>query len=558
MVNTIHRSIVEKLQVEVPDTAGSDEIFGVSSKLVETNEERFKESLKNNIPCYVHRETFVVEHDTEKNKVIFKRYFVRKNPVEVKKIKTIKLKTYKAYKSLTIDIATGDFTTYSIDTGGRRRKKHTPVVRKTIFTHQVISVIESIFDGNLIPKESIHDGLNKGIKILGYDQEITSMFSQEYLKIVYRDNKKKINIYNYVSVFIAHNFLKKLGIKLPNTHNILEYASNFKIDKKSYIDKSIYSYYANYFGADELFIRGLFDYRDQLNMSVYIGNKDRVKSDNWFTDAITAPIVESFYAINEEGLTILYKLGYTLSEIKSSQQLLNIVYTRENNQIVFYKNPLELPLDILIENKEFFRSIIKDTTLDTIMNMLNTLRTLHDVYGIKTSAYIMYLSSTNIILKALHQAVEETGLYVVSKPFLNRLKKQLPKNAKCSVTKHINKKIENESSIFSLLKNHETAYSTIQITHKTEKMRLMVYESSINYRIYDKKISLSLIDKPSKTYLLDKAFRNFSRNYEKNKNKLKYSGLKAHYSVKRFEELLRENFSEKDLKSITENLVYLK
>jgi len=72
MVNTIHRSVVEKLQVEVPDTLGSDEIFGITSKLVETNEEHFKESLKNNTPCYVHRETFVVEHDTEKNKIIFR------------------------------------------------------------------------------------------------------------------------------------------------------------------------------------------------------------------------------------------------------------------------------------------------------------------------------------------------------------------------------------------------------------------------------------------------------------------------------------------------------
>jgi hypothetical protein len=57
---------------------------------------------------------------------------------------------------------------------------------------------------------------------------------------------------------------------------------------------------------------------------------------------------------------------------------------------------------------------------------------------------------------------------------------------------------------------------------------------------------------------LDKAFSNFNRNYNKNKNKFKYIGLKAHFSIKRFEELLKERFSEKDLKIITDNLVYLK
>jgi hypothetical protein len=550
MVNTIHRSIVEKLQVEVPD---SDEIYGISSKLVETNEEHFKECLKNNVPCYVHRETFVVEHDTEKNKVIFKKYFVRKNSVLVQKIKTIKLKTYKSYKSLTIDMVTGDFTVYSTETGGRRGKKRIPVIRKTIFTNKVMSVMESIFDGNLIPKESIHDGLNKGIKILGYDQEITNMFSQEYLRITYRDNIKKINTHNYVSVFIAHNFFKKFNVKLPNMHNVLEYANSFKKNKKSYAGKSIYTYYANYFDTDELFIAGLFDYKDQLNMNIYVSNKDLKDKEDWFCEPTIEPVKENYYQINEEGLTILYKLGYTLSEIKSNQQLLNIIYSRDNIQTGFYKNPLELPLDILFENKEFFRAIIKDTTLDTVIIMLKTLRTLRDVYGIKTSPNFMYLSAVKSVLSTLHQSVEETGLYVVSKVFLNRLKKQLPKNAKCSVTKHINKKIESVSSIsFSLLRDERETFgsATIYVTYRTEKMKLMVHESFIDHRIYNEKIKISCF--------LDKAFSNFNRNYNKNKNKFKYIGLKAHFSIKRFEELLKERFSEKDLKIITDNLVYLK
>jgi hypothetical protein len=288
-------------------------------------------------------------------------------------------------------------------------------------------------------------------------------------------------------------------------------------------------------------------------MNVYVSNQGKDKVE-WFHERKDT-VRENYYLVNEEAVTILYKLGYTLSDIKSSQQLLDIIYSRDNSQVGFYKNPLELPLDILIENKEFFRSIVKDTTLDTLITMLKTLRDLRDVYDIKTSGYLMYSTSIGPILSALQKSTEETGLYTVSKAFLNRLRKQLPKNSKCSVTKHINKKIEDGKSIFPLLISTNSACATIYVTYKAEKMKLIVYDDQINYRIYGKKITLN---EPTKDYVLDKAFGKFNRNYHKNKNKFKYVGLKAHYSRKRFEELLKEKFSEKDLKIITDNLVYLK
>jgi hypothetical protein len=86
-------------------------------------------------------------------------------------------------------------------------------------------------------------------------------------------------------------------------------------------------------------------------------------------------------------------------------------------------------------------------------------------------------------------------------------------------------------------------------------MKLMVCENDINYRIYNKRITLNGL---TKNYVLEKAFGNFNRNYHKNKNRFKYVGLKAHYSRKRFEDLLKEKFSQKDLKIITDNLVYIK
>ena len=194
MVNTIHRSVVEKLQVEVPDTTGSDDIFGSSTKLIETNEENFKESLKNNVNCYVHRETFVVEHDTEKNKIIFKKYFVRKNSVEIEKLKTLRLKTYKTYTSLSIDIITGEFSVYKIESGTRKKRKPKPTIRQTVFTTQVMSIIEGVFDVNLIDKNVFYEGINKSLNIFD-----TLVFLVNYNKYILYKGR---NIYSYEILLI--------------------------------------------------------------------------------------------------------------------------------------------------------------------------------------------------------------------------------------------------------------------------------------------------------------------------------------------------------------------
>lgn len=566
MVNTIHRSIVEKLQVEVPDTSGSDEIFGTSSKLIETDEEHFKESLKNNVNCYVHRETFVVEHDTDKNKIIFKKYFVRKNSVELKKLKTIRLKTYKTYASLAIDIKTGEFSVYKIESGTRKRKPK-PTVRQTVFTTQVISIIEGIFDVNLIDKFGIYDGLNKGLSVLGYNEKITEIFSEDYLKKVFRDDSKKLKTGDYANVFVMFNYFRKLNVILPEACSILEYSRNFRNDKKDYSGKTMYNYYAKYFDVDEEFITNLFGYLEQLNTNVYYNNKGKIDTNSWFTSK-TTETKENYYSINENAVTILYKLGYTSYEIKNSEKLFKLVYSRDGNTVGFYLNPSKSPLDILDENKDFFKGVVDNSTIENdiigvIKNMLNTMRILRDVYGIKINTDTMYYKSIDGILLSLSHAVEKTGLYTVSQPFLNRLKKQLPKKSKCSVTKHINKKIINEGvNMLNYLSYHQDGgdkrCATILVTHKAEKMRLMVHESFINHRIYDRKIRLSSLEEHSKTYILDRAFGNFYRNYNKNKDKSKYVGLKAHYSRKEFERLLKEKYSEKDFKSIVESLVYLK
>ena len=387
MVNTIHRSIVEKFQVDLPDDKPFVGLFDEDdgyriplvspSKITTVDEETFKKALKDNKQCWVHRDTFVVEHDTVKNKIIFKRYVVRKHTVEIKKFKTLKLKTSRGYKSLSIDISNGEFSTYSIETRHKKRIKSIPIVRKNVFTWQALTVFEGIFDYGLLGPKAIIDGLNKGTKILGYDEEITSMLSDKFMKKIYQDSDKKIHIWNYATIFMMHNYFKKLRVSIPNMVNILNHAYSFRIDKKSYSGKSIYAYHADYFGTDEGFIGGLLDYRDQLNAQIYQSNKNK-DPEEWFFDSKikTAQVKEPYYCINEEGVTILYELGYTLSDIKSSTILLNMVYARDSN-LAFYKNHLELPVDVLVENKEFFRSILEDSTIQTI---INTIKIIHCLF----------------------------------------------------------------------------------------------------------------------------------------------------------------------------------
>ena len=567
MVNTIHRSVVEKLQVEVPDTTGSDDIFGSSTKLIETDEENFKESLKNNVNCYVHRETFVVEHDTEKNKIIFKKYFVRKNSVEIEKLKTLRLKTYKTYTSLSIDIITGEFSVYKIESGTRKKRKPKPTIRQTVFTTQVMSIIEGVFDVNLIDKNVFYEGINKSLNILGYNEKIDEIITEGYLKRVFRDDNKKLKIGDYFGVFIMFNYFRKLNLILPEACSILEYARHFRDDKKNYSGKTMYAYYAKYFDTDEEFIANLFDYKEQLNTNVYYSNKGKEEKFNWYLDKqAEGNVKEIYYTINENALTILYKLGYTSHEIKNNNKLFKLVYSRDNtidNTIGFYLNPSKLPLDILIENKTFFKSIIEnqvEVDLNTITKILNIACILRDVYGIKINTDIMYYRSIDGILSSLAYTVEKTGLYTVSQTFLNRLKKQLPKGSKCSVTKHINKKItENSEPVLWRIGQDDGSkrFATIILSYRKEKMRLIVRENFMVTRVYNKKVSLSTSNE-TKNGVLEQHFSKFNRNYNKNKNKLKYAGLKAHYSKKEFERMLKEKYSEKDFKSIMENIVYLK
>lgn len=579
MLNTIHRSIVERFHVEVTDT-----IFDVFSdneepitKLEISDEEKFKDALKRNIPCTVHRETFVVEHDDEKNKIIFKKYFVRKNSAYVKKISSTRLKTYKAYKSLSVDMNTGEFSIYTADASSKK-KQSKPFIRQSIFTAQVLTAIEGIFENGLIENTEILTGINKALALFRVRESLTQIVSNDRLRTIFNRGDRQINLGTYFNYFLIVNYLKKMGLNEHNDYNILEQANNFRLNKKNYIGKSIYQYYADYFKAEESFVRYIFQYRDQLNIHIYEKNKNKKDLDWWDSSATKKENEkESYYNINEFGLTILYNLGYTIYDIKTDHNLLEVVYNRNDSYGSLHFNALQenissLCLDVLVDNKEFFKSMIKQHPeyVKTITQLIKDFRILRDVYGIKIDMETLYYCGSTFIFKSLGAAVETTGIYTVSKNFLSRLKRQLPQNTECGIAKNINRKINlNDqhkgwnTGIISGLYNgdNEKRFATLMLTHKKTKLKLMVGEDYINHREFKGKTKLSVFDfdsKKEKTSELTKSFYKFNSNFNKNKNKSSYVGLKAHYSRAEFEKLLSQEFSEKDFKMVSENLVYLK
>ena len=582
MLNTIHRSIVERFHVEVTDTivnVFSDNDEAGYKRLEISDEEKFKDALKRNIPCTVHRETFVVEYDDEKNKVIFKKYFVRKNSAYVKKISSTKLKTYKAYKSLSVDMNTGEFSIYTADVSSKK-KQSKPFIRQSIFTAQVLTAIEGIFENSLIENTEILTGINKALALFGVRESVIQIVSNDRLKIIFNRADRQINLGTYFNYFLIVNYLKKMGLNEHNDYNILEQANNFRLNKKNYIGKSIYQYYADHFRAEESFVRYIFQYRDQLNIHIHEKNKNKKELDWWDSSNTKKENErENYYHINAFGLTILYNLGYTIYDIKTDHNLLEVVYNRNDsygsspfNTNILHENISLLSLDVLVDNKEFFKSMIKQHPeyVKTITQLIKDFCVLRDVYGVKIDMETLYYCGSTFIFKSLGAAVETTGIYTVSKNFLSRLKKQLPQNTECGITKNINKKINlNEqhkgyvTGIISGLYNgdSEKRFATLILTHKKTKLKLMVGEDYINHREFKGKTKLSVFDfdsKKEKTSELTKSFYKFNSNFNKNKNKSSYVGLKAHYSRAEFEKLLSQEFSEKDFKMVSKNLVYLK
>jgi hypothetical protein len=548
---------------------GYDDKLTLVNALVEVDQETFNASLKDKKPCFVTRFTFVVEHDTEKNRVIFKRYFTNKRSVMVARINKNHLKTHRSYDSLSIDIKTGKFSIYRASTG-KKNKRLKPTIRQTAFNLRTLNMIESIFDSGLIDSDEIKAGVNKGLSLMGYRHSVTDYYDEGVLQRIFNTPNKTITFVDHFKTLLALNYFTKNNIKIPNEHSILEHAQNFRLNKKDYFGKSIYDYYADYFDVSVKFIKDVFEYKDNLNYWVFVNKKNG--KENWFdeeSDKIKKNTL--YYSIDEFNLTILYKLGFSVSNIIANKKLSSFLFVQENHVTQFYKNPAKkIPLDILTRNKSSLINIllIENAPRDIIYNLLDKIKIIKDVYGVSVNPDIIYHTDIDQIALALNEATCETGLYTVSKSFLDKVKRVVNnKKIKCSVKpmNRVNKDAKIAESFFSFKRPNlysEKFCSIITFSdHNGNKIKtLLVYTDHCQTTQYKKSKTISLNDLMvnNKQDALDKAIGKIMSLFDVKDDKLKYTGLKAVYSKKVFEEIMVKKYSEENFKSVMNNIVYLK
>ena len=78
--------------------------------------------------------------------------------------------------------------------------------------------------------------------------------------------------------------------------------------------------------------------------------------------------------------------------------------------------------------------MIENAPRDIIYNLLDKMKIIKDVYGVSVNPDIIYHTDIDQIASALNEATYQTGLYTVSKSFLDKVKKVVNnKKIKCSV-----------------------------------------------------------------------------------------------------------------------------
>ena len=589
MVTTIYKYIKEQLRVE--KEVGVEpklEIFfddeplefkeknNTTTQVVNVDQEEFNEYLKNKKKCFVLRETFVIEHDTEKNKIIFKKYDVKKHSVLVKKINKNHLKVFKAYTSLTLDIKTGEFSLYQTAKNSRGLLCQ-PVIRQTQFTSSFFYRLNKIFEST-IDNVIVEDGINKVLKLLGYSQNISNFLDDSIIRMNYRDSHKEIRLNDRFTFFLIFNYFNLNNIQIPDKNFILEYAYNFNLNKKLYFGKTVYHYYADFLGMDVSFIKSIYDYKNMLNYWVYANNKEKI---NWFDETANGSKnrEQDYYSINPYNLAIVYKLGFYASEIIGDHRLIDFVFIKsskyENQYYINSKVCKKIPFDILEKHKVFFRELIFatiNTSKDSVFSLLMDLKRLKNIYGLSVDPNIIYHTNINLIFSSLDLAVLHTGLYVVSKTFLNKLKKTIAKEklkigfaTKDKEIYKFNPVVKKFEMIIAdkLVQTSTNMHAQIELRDNKNQLiaKIWVYPDSIQHTKFRKKNEPDYIEfttPKEKTETFQGRLINLAKKFDMSHDQLKYSGLKAVYSKKSFENFMAEKYSEKNLESVMKGIVYLK
>lgn len=489
----------------------------------EVNQEDFNRGLKDGLESSVDRVTMVLEETNKPNsKLVIKKYVTKKNG----KKKTFKngfskyaLKTYfKEYTSVTVNAKDLSFCIYYINNNSKA-----PYVRRDIITHSIIDIVSGL-DTNEYDEKTNH-GIREIIEVF------IDLITPEQEKGV-GDNFDKSYVMsstNRLNYRLSKNLFYRYGVSVTinSPLNIIQYATIFRIDKKSYKGKSIYEYISKTKSIDNIgLVKRVLDH----------ATKD-----------------SSSYTINLDALSIYSALGYEFSDIIREESCL-CVYDSTKKGLSFSsinkfynKYVKSRYLRFIGEHK----TALKHLNFNDLLNVLNKLLVLEDVYGLKfkTDFNVNIIDLIDKVKDTLDATTRNTGLIHPNKELNTWLTKKLGR--KLIIDNDVNRLIREGTSmgcddIFDLSRVDQSSYITIRSKGGKKFMDLSITPDYCYQEYALPKKNNTMVD------LIDT---------EKKLGKKIYKGdfglnVIAIYSKKQFIKTLSEDFSKKEYEIFQESIVY--
>lgn len=558
-MQTVYKKVYEKLRGE-REVVDVDNIFGdvhihATNSMFEITEEEFKKSLGSKTPVNlsVYRETFVIEVDEERGKIIAKKYTVHKNSRHIKKINKTTLKSNKSYVSLTFDLKTREFSIFRASTNAKNIKT-TPFIRRNTITQQVLCFVEEFFNFGHVTENEAIEGLNIIAKYLGHTVSVQELSEIYDYNTAIDHSSANFRAKDLAKFFVLFNHLSTTRLNHMTPLNMLEIGFNFKHDRKKYIHKSIHDYYADQIEVDDVdFVRTIVNKKDFFNATTLRAKREGGNE----------PLVKASYfmGVNFVVLKILYHLGYSKDEILSSKKLEDLVLSKDKDQ---YYETINFDLTKIIsvsdirENADLLKLLIEKDSFNTtkIIELFILQKRLETIYNLRLGVQRLATNSRlrDDIENLLFQATEKTGVYLASKSFLNKLKKHLPTGSTIS----IGKKPTDDQKTYGSFGHESFSTALITIKHKKEIYRMYVDRNGIKWYENDDKSNgkISIFDAPKKVKLTElyKGIRSFELSFNKG---VKQIPIRATYSKKYFEHLLGDVITRNEYENIIKNLVYL-
>lgn len=548
----------------------------VTVKTVNTDENGFKEALKDKTPCGVYRETIVIEEDKTTNTIQIKKYFVSKRWSRLKKINKLSQRTHKNYTSLTINLNDGTFVYYN--TAFVNRKKQPVHIRKNVINQSILSRIGELFNFNLLNNRaaiSILDILSLKLYNEYYSEHNENLNDQIRVAFFlgkYGEIKPSIRLEYFITkLFLDKHMVSHQPVTMINRAVLL------KKDKEVCIRNGFYEYYSHISGINDInFVKNIITKGDEIlyNRTLKFHNNEKEHHGKIFlNDQAFKPNIDIC------NLRIIYNLGYSFEEIISNEVLMTLVFSD------FYNwNDVKMKLILsdsfvktLKENKTFFRYYIEayknldpsdlnrplERIVSTVMlknqlkNIFNLDLTLNE--GIKHSDLVL-------IWNCACKATRHSGFFYPSKTFMNRLKKLFGTETKIST--HRTKLSVLSDELFPQYKKEKYIlddFNSATINSNSDVViKLLVKNKKINvsltitFEYLDFKTIYSQEDYPkirrikiNQNETIKKIIA-LQKRFGKQKSISDYVGFKAAYSKKLFNEFLSDKSFE-----LKEYLVYL-